>query len=131
MAGVKEITYLEDYTYKWASVDTAETAEDGMLYIELKPNPGVPVVWGSFLMAVRESDLLPVWERYYDEKGRVMRIMRFSDIRQFGTRKLPSTMELIPANKEGHRTFVRYRNAEFDIPLDDNTFSLRNLRSPN
>jgi len=124
---VKEITYLEDYTYKWASVDSAET---GILYIELKPNAGVPVVWGSFLMAVRESDLLPVWEKYYDEKGRLMRVLRFSGIREYGSRTLPSTMEMIPVNKEGHRTFVRYLTADFDIPIDDDTFSLRNLRSP-
>ena len=113
-----------------APVDSAEIAEQGLLYIELKPNAGVPVVWGSLLMAVRESDLLPVWQKYYDEKGRLMRVMRFSDVREYGSRTLPSTMEVIPANKDGNRTVVRYVIAEFDIPIDDETFSLRNLRSP-
>ena len=57
-----------------------------------------------------------------------MRVMNFKDIRQFGDRNIPSTMELIPENKEGHRTTVRYVEVEFDTPIDDDIFSLRNLR---
>jgi hypothetical protein len=124
---VNEITYLDDYTYEWTTVDSPE---EGVVYIELTPKEGVPVVWGYLVMAVRESDLLPVWERYYDEKDRPMRTMTFLDIRQFGSRTLPSTMKVIPANKEGHRTTVRYTEAEFDVPLESDVFSLRNLRSP-
>lgn len=124
---VAEITYLKDYTYQWTEV---ESPEEGVVYIKLTPKEGVPVVWGYLVMAVRENDLLPVWERYYDEKDRLMRTMVFSDIRQFGTRTLPSTMEVVPANKEGHRTTVRYDQCEFDAPLEDDIFTLRNLRSP-
>lgn len=124
---VDEFTYLDDYTYDWTTVDSPE---EGVLYIELAPKEGVPVVWGSVVMAVRESNLLPEWERYYDEKGRLMRTMTFTDVRRFGGRTLPSTMELIPANKEGHRTTVRYLEAEFNVPLDEDIFTLRNLRSP-
>jgi hypothetical protein len=39
-------------------------------------------------------------------------------------------MEMIPANKEGHRTVVRYEDASFDEGVDDDIFSIRNLRSP-
>lgn len=124
---VNEITYLKDYTYEWATV---ESPKPDLLYIKLTPKEGVPVVWGYFILAVRESDFLPVWEAYYDEKDRLMRTMKFSDIRQFGKRTVPSTMEIIPANKEGHRTTARYDEAEFDVPLEDDIFTLRYLRSP-
>jgi len=124
---VNEITYLKDYTYRWAPVDSPEPGE---LYIELTPKDGVPVVWGYLVMAVRESALLPVWEKYYDEKDRLMRTMEFSEIKQFGSRTLPSVMTVNPANKEGHRTVVRYVEAEFDTDVDADMFSLRNLRSP-
>jgi outer membrane lipoprotein-sorting protein len=124
---VDEVTYRNDYTFEWTTVDDPEP---GLLYIRLTPNEGVPVVWGFFVLAIRESDYLPVWERYYDEKGRLMRTFRFSDIRTFGDKTLPATLEVVPANKEGHRTVVRYTSAVFDEPLDDDVFSLRNLRSP-
>jgi hypothetical protein len=123
---VSEITYLEDYRHDWTTV---ESPEEGVLYIKLIPNEGVPVVWGYLVIAVQEISLLPVWERYYDEKDRLMRTMKFSDIQQFGSRTLPSTMEIIPANKEGHLTTVRYTESEFDVPLEADIFTLRNLRA--
>lgn len=124
---VDEVTYREDYTSEWATVDDPEP---GLLYIRLTPKEGVPVVWGYFILAIRETDYLPVWERYYDEKGRLMRTFTFTDIRTFGDKTLPATLEVVPANKEGHRTVVRYTAAVFDEPLEDDVFSLRNLRSP-
>jgi outer membrane lipoprotein-sorting protein len=124
---VNEITYMKDYTYDWTAVDEPE---DGVVYIKLTPNDGVPVVWGYLIMAVREHDLMPVWSKYYDEKDRPMRVMRYSDVRRFGSRTLPSTMEIVPANKEGRSTVVRYDKAEFDVPFDEDVFTLRNLRSP-
>jgi len=123
---VSEVTYLEDYTYEWADVGDAQ---EGVLYIKCVPKEGVPVVWGHFVLAVREADYIPVWEKYYDEKGRLMRTLLFSDVRQFGKRTLPATMEMIPENKEGHKTVVRYTNATFDEGVDDDIFSLRYLRS--
>ena len=124
---VNEITYLKDYTWEWATV---AAPGDSLLYIRLTPRDGVPVVWGYLVLAVREGDLLPVWEQYYDEKDRLIRTMEFSDIRQFGARTLPSTMIITPASKEGHRTTVRYTESRFDEPHEDDIFSLRNLRSP-
>jgi outer membrane lipoprotein-sorting protein len=123
---VSEITYLDDYTYEWADI---EDAEEGVLYIRCIPKEGVPVVWGHFVMAVRQADYIPIWEKYYDEKDRLMRTVLFTDVRQFGKRALPATMEMIPENKEGHKTVVRYTNATFDEGVDDDVFSLRNLRS--
>jgi outer membrane lipoprotein-sorting protein len=124
---VDEVTYRDDYTFEWTPVDDPEP---GLLYIRLTPKEGVPVVWGYFDLAIRETDYLPVWERYYDEKGRLMRTFTFTDIRTFGNKTLPATLEVVPANKEGQRTVVRYTTAVFDEPLDEDTFSLRNLRSP-
>ena len=36
---------------------------------------------------------------------------------------------MIPQNKEGHKTIVRYIEIEFDAKLDCETFTLRNLQS--
>lgn len=124
---VSEFTYLEDYTCEWATVDSPKP---GLLYIKCTPLEGVPVVWGYLITAVREEDYIPLWEEYYDEKGRLMRTMVFSDVRLYGRRLLPSTMEVIPENKEGHKTILRYTDAVFDTEVEGDVFSLRNLRSP-
>jgi hypothetical protein len=38
-------------------------------------------------------------------------------------------MEMIPTSKEGHKTVIRYLKIEFDKKLDEDVFSLRNLRT--
>jgi outer membrane lipoprotein-sorting protein len=122
---VKEYTYLDDYTFQMFSVDKPEP---GILYVKSIPKEGVPVVWGYVITAVREKDYLPVWQKFYDEKGQLMREMLFKDIRVFGKRSIPAVMELIPVNKPGQKTTVRYIDVKFDVNLDKDIFSLRHLQ---
>jgi outer membrane lipoprotein-sorting protein len=122
---VKEFTFVESYRFE---MTTPEAPEPGLLYVKCTPKEGLPVVWGSVILAVREGDLIPVWEKSYDEKGRLARDIEFKDVRTFGGRKIPATMELVPTTKEGHKTVLRYVEAKFDIPLPPDIFTLRNLQ---
>jgi hypothetical protein len=70
---------------------------------------------------------MPIWEKYYDEKGRLARDLVFKDVRTFGDRRIPSSLELTPRTKEGHKTVLRYIEAKFDLPLSPDIFTLRNL----
>jgi outer membrane lipoprotein-sorting protein len=123
---VKEFTLLEDYTYEFIRPPDAQPQ---LLYIALTPKEGLPVVWGKIVSAVQRDSYLPVWDRYYDEKGKLLRIIEFKDTKRLGGRLLPSVMEVLPQNKEGQKTVLRYLQAEFDIKLPDEVFSLRNLQS--
>jgi outer membrane lipoprotein-sorting protein len=122
---VKEYTFVESYHFQ---MTTPESPEDGLVYVKCIPKEGLPIVWGSVVLAVRKADFIPVWENYYDEKGVWVRQMTFKDVRAFGDRTIPATMELVPKNEAGHRTVIRYLEARFDIPLDPAIFSLRNLQ---
>jgi len=124
---VDEITYVNDYALAWADTDSAKA---DVFYIKATPHEDVPVVWGYILLAIRKNDYIPLWEKYFDEQDRLLRTFVFSDVRDFGARRLPSTMEVIPENKAGHKTVVRYTKATFDEPVDNGVFSIRNLRSP-
>jgi outer membrane lipoprotein-sorting protein len=123
---VKEFSLFEDYTYELIEV---EGGREDLYYIKSVPREGLPVVWSHIVIAVRKGDYLPEWQKFYDEKENLMRIWTYSDIRTFGGRTLPATMEMLPQNKEGHKTVIRYLKAEFDIEFDRDIFSLRNLRS--
>lgn len=125
---VSEVTLVDDYDVEFTTV---EDPEPGLLYVKATPHEGVPVVWGYYVMAIREADYLPVWEHYYDEKGRMMRSSVFSDIRTFDGRTLPTVMEMIPhsESKKGNKTVVRYVDIKFDAAVDDDVFTLRNLRT--
>jgi len=123
---VKEITFIDDYTFEIINV---ENPDANTIYLKCVPKKGVPVVWGHIILAVRDSDYLPVWQKYFDEKGKLMREMFFKDVKKFGKRTIPSVMELIPTNKKNQKTIVRYLDFQFNIKLDKSIFSLRNLRS--
>ena len=123
---VKEFTLFEDYSYELIEI---EGGSDDMYYLNCIPRPDLPIVWGNIVIAARKADYIPVWQKYYDEKGNLMREATYSDIKMFGDRMVPAVMEMIPKNKEGYKTVIRYLKAEFDVELDKDIFSLRNLRS--
>ncbi len=123
---VKEFSLFDDYTYEFIR---PEGALEELVYVNCIPREDLPIVWGNIVVAARDKDHIPVWSKYYDEKGVLMRILKYSDIQDFGGRIIPATLEMIPQNKEGHKTVIRYRKLEFDVPLDDDVFTQRHLRS--
>ena len=94
----------------------------------LTPLPEAPVVWGKIRYAVRKDNLMPVRARYYDESDEVVRTMTFSEIRLMGSRLVPTVMTMEPADKPQETTVIRYHELDFDVDLEEDFFSLRNLR---
>lgn len=123
---VQEFSLFEDYSYELV---TPDSAREEFIYINCIPREDLPIVWGNIVIAATRADYLPVWQRYYDESGRLMRIENFSEIRTFSGRRIPSVMEMVPQSKEGYKTVIRYLELELDLELGDELFSLRNLRN--
>ena len=122
---VKESSMLNDYTY---DLIVPDDAQPGLLYIRFIPKEDSPIVWGKLITAVRADDLIPVWQHFYDEKGNLMRVLNFKEIVSFGGKTIPSLMEMVPQNKDRHKTVMRYLKAEFDVQIDDDVFTRRNLQ---
>ncbi len=97
----------------------------------LKPKPEAAVVWGKIVEQVRKADLMPTWGRYYDEDGKLQRTLTFAEYRRMGGRLVPALLRVEPADKPGESTTLHYSQLEFDLGLDRDFFSLRNLRSRN
>ncbi len=123
---VREFTWTEDYNFELIQ---PEDAKEDLLYIKLVPKEDLPIVWGKIILAARRKDYIPVWEKYYDEKGKLMRVINFKNIKTFDGKKIPAVMELIPQDEEGNKTVIRYLELDFNINVSDDIFSLRNLRS--
>jgi len=99
--------------------------------IELKPKPKAPVVWGKIVVTMRVSDLLPVRYDYYNEKGKKIRVMKYSDIKKMDDRKVPTRMVLKTLSKPGHRTELRWTSMKFNRSIPRRIFTLRHLKSKN
>ncbi len=122
---VKESSMIRDYDYR---LIIPENAEPENYYVELIPKEDIPIVWAKIILAVRKKDYTPVWEAYYDEKGRKMRLMTFSEVKKFGKRSVPSVLEMKPLNKPDKKTVIRYIDMAFDVKLKPDVFTLRNLQ---
>ena len=123
---VKESQLIDDYDI----VISFDGARDGEAVWEftLTPKPEAPVVWGRIEQQVRQRDLMPMWARYYDEDGNVSRTMTFSEFTTMGGRLVPSVMTVIPEDEPTESTTITYRALTFDIGIDRDFFSLRNLK---
>ena len=71
---------------------------------------------------------MPLEQLYYDEEGKLMRRMDFKAVKTMGGRRIPTVMELTPTSKPQNKTVITYIDARFNLKLDDDTFSLRNLQ---
>ena len=94
----------------------------------LTPKPDVAVVWGHVEYRVRQEDLMPVWAKFHDEAGSLLRSMVFGGFRDFDGRLLPSVIHVRPADKPDEHTTIRYEELDFDIDVTETFFSLRNLK---
>jgi hypothetical protein len=123
---VKESRIIEDYDIEI----THDGLRDGVAVWEfiLTPKPEAAVVWGRIEEQVRQDDMMPLWVRYYDDRGELARTMVFSDFQVMGGRLVPARMVVEPADKPGESTTIIYRDLEFDVGLEPSFFSLQRLR---
>ncbi|MEQ8216388.1 MAG: outer membrane lipoprotein-sorting protein, partial [Smithellaceae bacterium] len=123
---VKESRFTDDYSCQI----TFQGPRKGENIIELSciPKPDAPVVWGKVAIDVRHSDYLPIVMHYYDEKLRPARDMTFSQFKKMSGRTLPAVLTLVPIDKPQEKTVVIYDKITFDLSLNDDVFSIRNLQ---
>ena len=123
---VKESRLEDDYDFELLE----KTGEDGALLYEitLTPKPQAAVVWGRIVILVQADNLVPILEDFYDEAGKLVRKMTFGNLTVLNDRTVPLTLRIVPVDKPGEFTDVTYDKLLFDIPLEDDFFSLRNLK---
>lgn len=123
---VKQSYLTNDYVITTAF----EGTRDGVAVYEytLTPKPTTVVVWGKILLQVRQADQMPTWQRYYDEEGKPVRELTFSEYITVKKRLIPTRLVMRPLNKTGEQTVILYKNVNFDVPISNETFLLSNLQ---
>ena len=123
---VKQSSIVVDYTHTLLG---EEMVRDVICYkLELIPKPDAPVVWGKIISWITK-DGLDLWgSEYYDEDGFLQTVENAYDIKMMGDRLIPTRIEMIPADDEGKKTVLEFKNMKFDEPIDDNFFSQQNMK---
>jgi outer membrane lipoprotein-sorting protein len=122
---VKESSILVDYNHSYLGEEEVNGTDCWKL--QLDPKEEAPVVWGKIITWVdKEYNQLKV--EYYDEDGYLENIMFSSDIQQMDDRKIPTHLEMIPADEEGKKTVINVLSATFDDPIPETFFSQQNMQ---
>ncbi len=124
---VRESSTIEDYKHKILKTEKYNGYECWVL--ELIPKPESSIVYGKVLMWVAKDLYVQLKIENYDEDNVLVSTLLFDDIRDFGGRKIPAKMEMIPADKKNQKTVLEYIDAKFDTKIEDSFFSQQNLKN--
>ena len=124
---VRETRLSDDFDIEL--IYQGEEAGQQIFRFELVPKPDAPVVWGRIDVAVRASDLQPLSQLFYDEDGKKVRLLVFSDHAEVGGRVLPRKLVMRPLDGSGEYTEIRYRKIDFAADIDRSFFTVNRLKS--
>jgi len=123
---LKESSLVKDYTHKLAGKEMVEGLN--CLKIELTPLEEAGVVWGKVVLWISEKEYFQMKSEFYDEEGFLVKTHKASDIKTFEDRKLPSVIEIIPADEPGNKTVVAITKMNFNVKFDSNFFTQQNMK---
>jgi len=123
---LKESSIVVDYSHKIIGEEQLEGLD--CFKIELTPKEDAAVVWGKVIKWISKDEYWQLKSEYYDEDDELVRTELATEIELYGDRRLPSKLEIIPADKPGQRTVVHIISSEFNVKLDDGFFSQQNMK---
>jgi outer membrane lipoprotein-sorting protein len=97
--------------------------------IELTPLEGAGVVWGKVVIWISEKEYFEMKTQFFDEDNELVKTHASAEIKTFDGRRLPSVMEIIPADKPENKTVVTIKSIRFNLAIDKNFFSQQNMKT--
>ena len=124
---VKGSRLSDDYTIK--TTFTGKRGAEPVHVFTLTPKPNAPVVWGRIEITIRQGDLAPLEQAFFDEDGNKSRVLTFSGHSEVPGRLLARHMEMRPLDKPGEYTKISFENIDFTANLDKGFFTIQKLKS--
>lgn len=124
---LRESSVVDDYEH---SIIGEEEMEGRKCWkIKLKAREDADVLWGSQIWWVDQKDFINLKAELYDEDDYLVRTETGKEIKILDGRLLPTVIELIPADNEGHMTVLNIVAMKFNINIDDSFFSQQNMKT--
>lgn len=123
---VKEASTVMDYDH--TLLGTEKALGKDCYKIQMIPKPSAAIVWEKVIVWIDTVDFLQLKAEFYDEDGALVNIMNSSDIKELGGRKITSKIEMFPVDKIGNSTVIIYNDIVFDLPINDDFFTTRNMK---
>jgi len=123
---VRESSIVNDYTHQLES--TEKIREFDCYKVILTPKDNAAVVWSKVIVWISTTDFVEIKTQFYDEDDELVNTFDGYDVKTYGSRKLASRMEVVPANKPNQKTVMSVEKYEFDVAIEDGFFSQQNMQ---
>jgi len=123
---LRESSEVNDYIH---SIEGEEEIDGSNCYkIKLTSKVDAEVLWGHQLWWVDKKEFIVLKAELYDEDGYLVRTERGTDLRIMDGRFIPTDIELVPADEEGHKTVLKILEVKFNVKLEESFFSQQNMK---
>ncbi len=123
---LNESSLVDDYQHELTKKEEFQGNE--CYQITMIPLEESNIVWGKIITWVSTKDFLFLKSEYYDENGELVRTETASEVKVMDGRRIPSRLEIIPADEPGNRTILYIQSIDFDVMLEDGFFSQQNMK---
>ncbi len=122
---------IENYDHDLLGVDPNSNGIDGLraYVIDYWPLETESALWGMIRGWVHTETGALIRQEFYDGDEKMLRTIRFGDVRVVDGRHVPHNWTLTTHGKKNRRTTIEIRTIRFDEPFDDDIFSTRNLKA--
>lgn len=111
------------------SLAGAEQRDGHRVYtVEAVPHDDAPVVWGKEVLVLRD-DFVLLSHTFFDQDLEPLKRMETLEVGELGGREFGIRTRMVPLDEDDRYTEVTYLEARFDVPLDDELFTLFSLRT--
>lgn len=126
---LKESSLVNEYKHKLLGEESIQGIP--CYKIELTPLENTAVVWGKLVLWISTDEYLELKSTFYDEDGYLVKTHLSSVIKSFDNRRLPSVIEIIPADEPGNKTRVTITTMRFNESYSSNFFTQQNMKRVN
>ena len=127
----KDISRTDDIVLQYDHTLLSETEQDGITVYEIQsiPHEDAAVVWGREVLKIR-SDNVMLEQRFYDQDDLLVKTLITLEVKEMGGRAVAAQQRMAKEDSPDEWTEIVTNFVEFDVELDDNVFTLSNLRNP-
>ena len=122
---MRESSVVKDYTHDIAGEDNIGGLP--CYKIRLTAREDAFIVWGKQIQWIDKKDFLILKAELYDEDGYLVRTENGSEIKVMDGRKIPSRIELVPAEEPENRTVIDILEIRFNMDVTEDFFSQQNM----
>jgi len=127
----KDISKSTDILNQYDHSLSGSAEQDGhtVYTVTAIPHEDAAIVWGKEVLKIRD-DFVLLEEQYWDQEGKLVKVMKTSDVAEMGGREIARVMRMGKLDSPDEWTEITVSAIEFDLELPDNLFTLSNLRNP-